>query len=396
MSKRLLDDWLKSYVEYADITEAPTKLHFWSGIAALAGALRRKVWIDQVTFKWYANLYIIFVANPGIVSKTTTMNMALKLLRKIPGINFGPDVVTWPALVSAFAASSESFQFGEEWFPMSALTLASDEMGSLIKMADPDMINLYIDLWDGKDTYKKVTKTSGSDLIEGVWINMICCTTPQWLQETMPAVAVGGGFTSRCIFLHASEKVRLIPFVDEVVRPDHMERQAQLQHDLEYISLNLAGPVRISKEARDWYRPVYADFWRTIKDTMDTKTLQGYAARKQTMLFKTAMILSISRCDDLLISLEDVQLAYVMLEGVEEDMRKVFAHIGKSEQSVEAERFIEFVKRKGSVSYEEAYKQVHQAFPDFRDFEGMLSGSIRSGQIDMRSTPTGFVLVFVA
>jgi hypothetical protein len=268
-------------------------------------------------------------------------------------------------------------------------------MGSLVKMADPDMINLYIDLWDGKDTYKKVTKTSGSDMIEGVWINMIACTTPQWLQETMPSVAVGGGFTSRCIFLHASEKVRLIPFVDEVVRSNHQERQDDLQHDLEYISVHLAGPLKISAAARDWYRPVYSEFWRTAKDTMDTKTLQGYAARKQTMLFKTAMLLSISRSDSLIIELEDVQLAYLMLEGVEDDMRKVFSHIGKSEQSVEAERLLEYIRRKGHVPYAEAYRQVLSAFPDVRDFEGILSGLIRSGQVENLSSPTGFVLKYV-
>lgn len=78
---------------------------FISGLSlAIAGALRRKVWIDQAYFKWYSNFYIIpLVAPPGIVSKSTTAGIGMSILREVPGVNFGPDVVTWPAFVEAFA-----------------------------------------------------------------------------------------------------------------------------------------------------------------------------------------------------------------------------------------------------------------------------------------------------
>ncbi|MEM5734298.1 hypothetical protein AAEI00_21825, partial [Shewanella algae] len=75
------------------------------------GALRRKVWIPQGYFNWYCNMYIVMVAPPGIVAKSTTTNIAMQLLRRVPGIKFGPDIVTWQALVTAFADANESFPY---------------------------------------------------------------------------------------------------------------------------------------------------------------------------------------------------------------------------------------------------------------------------------------------
>ena len=69
---RNYSDWLKAYMEYAGYGEAPKYMHFWTGVSVIAGALRRKVWIDEIYFKWYPNFYIIFVAPPGVVSKSTT------------------------------------------------------------------------------------------------------------------------------------------------------------------------------------------------------------------------------------------------------------------------------------------------------------------------------------
>jgi hypothetical protein len=184
---RLLKDWLPAYLEFTAGTEAPRLMHFWTGVSCIAAVLRRKVWLDMTRFKWYPNFYIIFVAPPGIISKTTTMDMGMDLVKLVPGIKFGPDVVTWQALVTAFAAAQEDFQFGEDWVPMSPITLASGELGNLINPQDRDMVNLFITLWDGRSTFEKITKGSGTDIVSAPWINMIGCTTPHWIADNMPA-----------------------------------------------------------------------------------------------------------------------------------------------------------------------------------------------------------------
>lgn len=393
---RRLENWLTSYVQYASVTEAPKRLHFWAGVGAVAGALRRKVWIDMKRFTWVPSFYIIFVAPPGIVAKSTTADIAMDLLRQIPSIKFGPNSITWQALVTAFAAASESFEYppgSGEWHPMSPLTLVASELGSLINLQDRDMVNLLIELWDGKRKYEKITKMSGNDSIEAPWINLQGCTTPHWIADNMPQATIGGGLSSRCVFLYADQKERYIAYVDEVINSEADDKlRADLIHDLEHISANLVGPYTITAEARAWGRDWYERFWKAASSRMDSQMLEGYAARKQTHMHKLAMVISAAQRDDLVIEKDDLQLANSMLEDAETDMPKVFSRIGRSETSLHAERFIDYVKRKGNVSYEDAYRYMHVNFPDFRDFEGVLAGAVRSGQIHLIAGVGGFTL----
>jgi len=163
---RNFEDWIPAYIKYASVTEAPKRMHFWAAVGTIAGCLRRRVWLDMKRFQWYCSFYIIYVGPPGIVAKSTTIDIAMDLLRQVPGIKFGPNAITWQALVTAFAAASESFEFNAEWHPMSPLTLQASELGSLLNLQDRDMVNLLIELWDGKKTYEKITKMSGNDIIE--------------------------------------------------------------------------------------------------------------------------------------------------------------------------------------------------------------------------------------
>ena len=386
---RLLENWLTTYVKYASVTEAPKRMHFWAGVTALAGAIRRKIWIDMKRYQVLANFYTAFVAPPGIVAKSTTADIAMNLLKQVPGIKFGPDIITWPALATAFAASSESFELNGDWYPMSAMTLVASELGNLINPQDRDMVNLYINLWDGRKSLEKVTKMSGCDTIEAPWINMIACTTPHWIADNIPRAMIGGGLSSRILAVYADRKETFVPFVDEVVSEDDDAIAQSLIHDLEHIAVNLAGPIKFTPEARAWERVRYRAFWEAAITRLDSSTLEGYAARKQTHLFKTAMILSISRSDSLVIDLDDLQLAEAMLLDIEPDIEKIFQGVGRSEDSLHAERFIEYVRRKGAVPYEEAYRQVHIYFPDVKVFESVLAGCIRAGYLRLEHRAEG-------
>lgn len=376
-------DWLQAYIKYASVTEAPIRMHFWSGVSALAGAVQRKIWIDMKRYKWYANFYIIFVAPPGVVAKSTTADISMDLLKKVPGIKFGPDVVTWQALVTAFAASTEAFEFEGVHYPMSAMTLVSSELGNLIDPQDRNMINTYINLWDGRQSMEKMTKDSGNDTIEGPWINIIGCTTPNWIADNMPAATIGGGFTSRCVFVYADKKERYIPYVDEVVTTNDADMREKLIQDLEYISMTIIGPYTISEEARAFERDRYEKFWNDSASRMDSSMLEGYAARKQTMLHKLAMLLSASRSDDRVIELEDMVLANEALNQLEPDMPKVFNQVGKTQSSIAVDKLLRLIKRAGRIEYSKAFRLVHATFPDAKDFEGVLVGCIKAGYIRM-------------
>lgn len=349
-------------------------------------------------FTWYPSFFIVFVAPPGIIAKSTTADIAMDILRDVPGVKFGPDIATWQSLVTSLAQSTEPFQYTNretgEITPlqMSAVTLCASELGNLIDPQDRAMINLYINLWDGRRRLEKQTKGSGNDTVEAPYVNVIGCTTPHWIADNMPQAIVGGGFTSRCIFVYADKKERYVALVDEAVGANDEVLRAALLQDLEYISTALCGPFTISEAARVWVKTWYESHWGAAEDRLSSTIEEGYAARKQTHMFKLSMVLSASRGDSMQIEADDVQLANAMLTDIEPDMEKVFSRIGKSEQAIQSERFIQYVQRRGKISYEEAYRFIHSHFPDVRDFEGIVHGAIRAGYLNMDNGAKGFVL----
>jgi hypothetical protein len=357
-------------------------MYFWAGVSAIAGALRRKVWLDMRSFRWYPNFYIIFVAPPGVVAKSTTSSVAMKLLHEVPGIKFGPDVVTWQKLIMTFAESGETFVYEGEHHTMSALTLEASEFGNLLNPQDREMIDVYVHLWDGHDKpFEKSTKTSGNDVIYKPWINIVACTTPAWIAGNFPEYIIGGGFTSRCVFVYAEEKEKLLAYPDEVHFPDYKEVKAKLIEDLTSISLDLCGPFSMTPDARDVGREWYKKHFEDKHLDLDPDRFGGYLARKQGMVHKLAMILSASEGSSMVINTIQLATAIQMVTDLEPDMAKVFAKIGQREDAATADRLVSFIRARGKVSYAEAFRFVHAQLPSKRDFEDILEGCFKSGQL---------------
>lgn len=376
-------DWLQAYLRFASHSEAPIHMHFWSGVSAIAGALQRKCWIDQRYFKWYPNFYIVLVAPPGIVSKSTTIDTSISLLREVPGVKFGPNICTWQSLMQAFENSTVGVDFPDgTMMPMSALTLESSEFGNLLDPTDKQMIDLMVNLWDGKTgEFTKTTKTNGNETVVNPWINLIACTTPSWLQGSFPEYMVGGGFTSRTIFVYADRKAQIVAYPGRRIDVENQDTlRASLVADLTSIA-TLTGEFTLTDEAYEWGEEWYKKHYSTQSLTLDGEKFGGYLARKQTHIHKLAMVLSAATREDLVITKNHLITANTMVTDLEPDLRKVFAKVGRSAEGVNAQDFVEYVNRRKEVVYEEAYRQFHSRFPSSQKFGDMLKGCVESGHI---------------
>jgi hypothetical protein len=381
-------DWLTAFVEYASYGEAPKHVYFWVGAATLAGALRRRVWIDQAYFQWYPNLYVILVAPPGIVSKSTTADIGMSLLRRVPNIRFGPAVITWQALVQSFAASAEAFEYGGEWITMSPMTISSSEFGNLLNPHDKDMVDMLVNLWDGK-SFQKKTKMSGDDEVINPWLNLVACTTPEWIAGSFPEYMIGGGFTSRCVFVYADQKENYVAYPRLAVPADLQQRADSLVHDLEWISTKLCGEYVLTKGAVEWGIEWYRKHYAEDAAELDPSRYGGYVARKQTHLHKLAMILAASQRDELIITEEDLRTAHAMVTTLEKEMPKVFDKIGMKGEAVHMERVLRLVMQKGSVPIELIYRTFGRQFPQAGELEGVVATLCKSGQIRMEQKQDG-------
>ena len=386
MSERKNADWLQSFVEYASFGEAPLKTLFWTGVSTIAGALRRRVWIEQEYFQWTPCFYVILVAPPGIISKSTTANIGINLLRELPGIKFGPDVVTWQALVESLANSTEAIHepATDLWHTMSALTICSDEFGTFLDPNDRGMVDALVSLWDGKrGTFTKVTKHSGNDSVENPWVNIIACTTPGWIAANFPEYMVGGGFTSRCIFVYAETKRQLVAYPGLQIPTDFHDKRASLIHDLEIIS-TMVGEYKLSADAVAWGTDWYSRHWASRPAHLDNERFGGYLARKQTHMHKLAMVLAASASDKLEISAAQLEFAEAMITTLERDMPRVFSTIGQTDTTRGMSELVRTVLVKREITQADLYRLLFRTMTS-NDFQNALNSAVLAGYLRIES-----------
>lgn len=379
---RELDNWLNEFTANTKWGEAPEHLYFWVGIATIAAALRRQVWVDMGTFITYPNLYTLLVAPPGVVAKSTTVDLGFHhLLKKVPGIHFGPATVTWQALYDSFAEIGEEVVTPEgEVISQFALTIQSSEFGITLNPKDTEMIDQLTHIWDGREM-KKRTKKDGELLIPTPCLNLIACTTPSWIAENMPRYLIGGGLTSRMLFVYADEKARFIAYPQDHMPKDYKERRDRLTRDLERIS-KLTGPFVLTPDAKAWGQEWYERFLKTESKQLDKSLLGGYIARKQTLVHKVAMCIAVAISDRLVITRELLEYATRLITELEKAMPMVYSQLGQTKEAAGAQKVLDFLDRYGGEApFVLVYRYMHDEFPEPDKFDAILQGLLDAERI---------------
>jgi hypothetical protein len=249
------------------------------------------------------------------------------------------------------------------------------------------MVDMLVNLWDcRRGEVTKVTKTMGNESIVNPWINILGCTTPEWISGTFPQYMIGGGFTSRCVFVYGEKKRHYMAYPGYHAGAAEIREMApRLVEDLLSIS-QLEGEFSLTRQAIAWGEAWYAEH----NDNTDKgdHNIQGYFARKQTHLHKLAMILSAAEGDSKIITLETLETAKSMLDAAETDMPKVFGHIGLSDDTRAIENFINLVGREKKISYADAYKPFVRFMTATR-FEEVVKSACRTGLVTQKTYADG-------
>jgi hypothetical protein len=367
-------------------SESPDDFHFWTGVATIAGALRRRVWLDMRKFQWTPNFYIVLVGPPGIANKSTSIRTGIRLLEQVPGIRFGPASLTWQALADSLSDAVEHMKSigpaGEDVFtPMSCLTISISELGTFLKLEDPALSDVLVDLWDGQLTmWGHKTRTAGAVEIKNPWLNIIGCTTPAWLRANFPEHMIGGGLTSRIVFVYGDKKRFLVPYPDEII-PDkkYADMQLALVHDLTEIA-TMQGPLTLAPEARKWGHDWYTKHWAALPPHLASDRYGGYIARKQTHIHKLAIICSVSRSNGMVITVEHLQEAEALLNSVEPHMQRVFESVGMVDEARRVREIVSFIQAHGWKSSDDLWRYVQKVM-SLRDYQEALQAAIRGGYL---------------
>lgn len=340
MRERKTGDWLDDYLRYTENSEPPKAYHMWVGISVVAAAMQRKCWMQFSIQHLHPNLFVILVGPSGRARKGTAMGYGIDLIRQLPSIKLVAQKVTEQQLIKDLQDSMDSYMNTEtsEVFYHSSMTVFSGELAVFLGAGNIDFLALLTNIYDSEDEWQYRTKTKGVNEIKGVCLNFLGGTAPDWIQSMIPRAAIGGGFTSRVIFVVEREMAKAVP--DPTPTPRELKLRDNLCHDLEKIH-TLCGEYKFSDPARE----VYDDWYINQVDNppIDSPNFDGYCSRRATHARKLSMILSACRGDDMLIMREDLERAISILEATERTMPKAFSGLGKARYAELTEAVMQYL-----------------------------------------------------
>lgn len=361
---RELSGWLNNYLTYTDSSESPISYHTWCGLSVIAGALQRRVYL-----RWglgrvvYPNLYTVLIGPSGRTRKGVAIGIAKEFLKSIPGITVTPESSSGrQAMILAMKRALTNFQDpsdGKIKFHCS-VTAFSEELSVFLGQGDIAYLSNLTDWYDSKDDWEYETVGRGKDSLQGLCLNMLGGTAPDWIQSMIPHEALGGGFTSRIIFIVETEKRKIVP--EYFQSPEEYELGQKLTRDLERIS-QLAGEIKFTDPAKELYINWYIEQDTALsagRPAISDPRFAGYCERRATHLQKLMILCSAGRGDDLLIHPEDYHSALALLESAELTMPKTFGGLGRARMSEETDIVINYIKKVGITTRKALMQQFYR------------------------------------
>lgn len=381
MSRRL-EDWVAAYQRYTRDTESAAIFHKWVAFSAIAGALQKKVWFNFGRIKIYPNLFIVFVAEPGIARKTQAINYGEEVIAEVPAIIRSADAITPQALLEDLELARAEEQLPDGTFiEHNSLYVISVEFESFLgqKGDNQKMIILLTDTFDCKyRPYRYRTKAAGTNVISSVFVNLLAATTPDSLANCISAKAIGGGLTTRIFFVWADAKSKKIDV------PELTEEVASLKialtSDLDVIN-RIAGGYDYTKSSRAWWADWYNNFderdpMRICKDP----AFRGWYSRKPMFVIKLGMIIAASKRNTLTVTPEDFEEALEHIGEVEKEMANSFVGVGKSEIASEVALVGKIISQERIIDEKQLLLRIWRDV-DANKFDNVASTLLKTGSV---------------
>lgn len=382
---RLFDNWLKQYAHHTRHSEAPDLFHFWTGVSTIAGALRRQVWIDQRYFQWTPNFYIILVGPAGVATKSTSIRIGFSILEQLEGVVFGPQSMTWQGLTQALEESRRDIPMSLEgdYLSMSCITCSVGELGTFLRPEDKELVDVLVHMWDGQqETWRRKLKTMSDTEIKNPWVNIIACTTPTWLRDNFTESMIGGGLTSRVVWVYGDKKRQYVAYpADMLPLKEFEDTEARLLEDL-YRIAEMKGEYEITKEAKEWGTKWYKQLWEVRPRHMTSERFSGYIGRKQGHVHKLAMVVAASLRDELCITKSDLYLSNQMVTALERSMVHVFQSIGAGDVSSHVNEILAYVRAYDGITQKALWRHMMPIMSP-REFEEATRAAIKAGYMKL-------------
>lgn len=311
-------DWIESWLEWTNGIPSPDIFRLWCGIACIAGALERRVWVETGGGRIYPNLYTLLVGRPG-VGKSQAITRVHEAWMEIKEFFVAADNMTKPGLIDNLAAAKRVILLGPtNMVEFHSLLVASSEFGVLVPAHDLEFLNTLNHIYDNPKSYRETRRYMGNKQIDIInpQLNILAGSQPTYLASLLPEEAWGMGFTSRLILIYSNQILQqelfdVFAVTDEKKKPviDGLVRCSKL-----------LGAMEFDNEAKDAIIR-----WRNagLPPVPEHSKLENYNSRRILHTFKLCMVSAASKGRST-IYLADFQRAQDWLLQAESLMPDVF------------------------------------------------------------------------
>lgn len=328
-------------MKMTDGSEVPSNYHFWSGVFALSCIVNRHVWLDMGQYVLYPNIYVVLLGPPGN-GKSLAMDTAQNIIEEIGGIQFSGDAQTKESLTRIMRDKCiRQFEYKGESYPITTISMFATELSHLLGPNSGHMIDFLTTMYTKDRRYASLTKNKGDDILERPFLNLIACTTQQWITTYLKSDIIGGGFTRRVIFVNepvassVEDKSLRKPFL--VVTPEQRVAKGNV---LAYATVlkGVKGGFVWEPDAKLAYEQ-----WYCTRDIPNDPDVQGYYKTKPNQVLKVAMLIALSESPETVLRKTHFDVALALFDKTEVTLTRVFQGIGRNELNAVANKVIEML-----------------------------------------------------
>jgi hypothetical protein len=318
---RKCDSWLKSWLDYSSAWEAPERFRLWSGIATISAVMQRKLFTFVKGQRLYANTYILLIGSPGS-GKGNAMKYLAEWLKELDGEYFkiAPDGVTKRAFYIVLEAGKQ-FPGGDLSHEQHSLTAFVEELGVFLQPGDNDFIYSLCRVFDCPSKFHYKTAHAGENQALNASFSMLSACTPKALRDIFTEDAMELGISARTMIIFADDKVDIAIFGK---RENSERMEKDLKYDLSRM-LEVIGEYQFDNDAaQELMKWSQGDFGPQPKDPR----FEHYNSRRFIQIIKLCMIFALSKRDDPVILLEDLNDVRSIILEAERYMPRAIETLG--------------------------------------------------------------------
>lgn len=326
--------FIEDYMMMTAGSSPAREFHVGTMLSVLSTIAGRRFWFDFGPYKFYTNIYVALVSDPGL-KKTSAMSRGKNIIRV--------------AKVCPMAASQETKEYisqqmsstvdgkmkkvpfegqhfvdlgGHKW-EYNQYAIFATELVNFIAVNPQGFLDFLTTVWD-EPIYEVKTKHQGQDLVVGPYITFLACMTTTSLAGYLKQSILTGGFARRTMWFYA-------PTDNAVAIPTYTDEQKAAELRCIDFALNMKDKCGIfdwTEETKQFYLEWFDENERTWKDKHPAT--RGWYKSKGEILFKLSMLIALSeeggeRC---VIELPYYKLALYYCSMVEKNLERVFEGSG--------------------------------------------------------------------